>query len=138
MKFLHCILFFLSLVSFHISLAQQGENPLPFVYEEPKFDTAPQFPGGAAALKKYFADSIRYPESVKGKNISGGVYLKFMVATDGSINSITPINGIPGAPELVKESVRLINAMPPWIPASKNGKPVEAEYYLSIPFFRKN
>ena len=130
-------LFFLILFSFHFSFAQLGENPLPFINEEPKFDTAPQFHGGSEALYKYFSDSVRYPESTKTKNFSGAVYLKFMVDTNGAIHNITPINGIPGVPELVKESLRLIEAMPPWIPASKGGKPVEAEYYLSIPFHNK-
>ncbi len=130
-------LFFIFILITKSSFSQSGENPLPFVYEEPKHDTAPQFPGGTTAMMKYFADSIQYPEPERSKGLEGGVYLKFIVSEEGKIIGVTPINGVPGAPNFVKESIRLMYAMPSWIPAKKNGKPVEAEYNLSVPFTLK-
>lgn len=117
-----------------ISFAQHGEHPLPFVPQEPKYDTAPRFPGGSYAMMKYFDDSIRYPEPERTKFIQGNVMVKFFVTKEGRIIDVQLVNGVPGGPNLARESVRIIQSMPIWIPASKNGKAVDAEYTLSVPF----
>ncbi len=117
-----------------IGLAQEGENPLPYVMPEPAYDTAPQYPNGTVAMMKFFADSIRYPEPEKSKGLQGNVSLKFIVDSSGAVTHVQLINGVPYAPNLAAEAVRSMYSMPKWIPASKNGKPVQAEYYLSIPF----
>lgn len=132
------LLLSLLISTINFSFAQDGENPLPFVPHEPLFDTAPCFPGGPPALMKYFEDSIRYPEPEKTKGIQGNVYMKFNVTQEGKITDVKSVNGVPGGPNLAKEAECLLHTMPLWIPANKNGKPVEAEYTLSIPFKLKN
>ena len=114
--------------------AQEGENPLPWNMPEPAYDTAPQYPGGSNAMLQFFADSVRYPEPEKSKGLQGGVSLKFIVDTSGAVTNVQLINGVPYAPNLAKEAVRLMYIMPHWIPATKNSKPVEAEYFLGVPF----
>lgn len=117
-----------------IGLSQEGESPLPYVSKEPVFDTAPKFPGGTRALEQYFVDSIRYSAEELEKGKQGEVIMKFTVDKKGKLKQMKAINGIPGAPNFVKESVRLLETMPLWKPATKNGKPVETEYVLCIPF----
>lgn len=136
MKKLLLLSLLISIINF--SFAQDGENPLPFVQHEPLFDTAPRFPGGPHALMKYVEDSVRYPEPEKTKGIQGNVYMKFDVTTEGKIINVKAVNGVPGGPNLVKEAERLLQTMPLWLPANKNGNNVEAEYTLSIPFNLKN
>lgn len=116
-----------------ISVAQD-ENPLPYVQKESKFDTAPCFPGGSKAMMKYFEDNINYPEPEKTKYIQGNVLIKFDVTKKGNIMNVQGLNGVPGGPNLIKEAVRVIQSMPLWIPAVKDGKPVDSEYVLSVPF----
>jgi TonB family protein len=117
---------------------QNGENPLPFVYEEPKFDTAPQFPGGSNVLINYLQESIIYPQHELEKKIEGNVLLKFMVSEKGDVYNVQVLNGVPGGANLAAEAKRVISQMPKWIPARKNGKNVEAEYILSVPFYINN
>ncbi|MDP1744209.1 MAG: energy transducer TonB [Bacteroidota bacterium] len=136
MKKYFLLIIFISILK--ISFAQNGEHPLPFVQQEPKYDTAPRFPGGSHAMMKYLDDSIRYPEPERTKFIQGNVMVKFSVTKEGRIIDVQLVNGVPGGPNLARESVRIIQSMPTWIPASKNGKPVEAEYNLSVPFKIKN
>jgi TonB family protein len=128
------VLLFIFVVLVKVSSAQEGENPLPFIQQEPKFDTAPRYPGGTESIIKYFQDSIRYPEPEKTKRIQGDVSVKFVVTRKGKIKNVELVNGVPGGPNLAKEAVRLIQYMPLWEPANKNGKPVDAESYLSVPF----
>gem|GEM_PF-3407557 len=116
------------------SFAQEGENPLPWNMPELAYDTAPQYRGGSNAMLQFFADSVRYPEPEKSKGLQGSVSLKFIVDTSGAVTNVQLINGVPYAPNLAKEAVRLMYSMPHWIPATKNGKRVEAEYFLSVPF----
>ena len=133
MKTIHLLFFFVLFVN--NSFAQEdGENPLPYVAQEPKYDTAPRFPGGTKMMMNYFEKNSRYPEPEKFKKIQGQVSVKFEVDKNGKIKNIKVLNGIAGAPNMAKEAVRLIQQMPLWIPASKNGKPIKAEYFLSIPF----
>jgi periplasmic protein TonB len=117
-----------------ICIGQEGENPLPWSPPEPAYDIAPQFPGGPDALNKYFSDSIQYPEPEKSKGIQGYVMLKFEVSKKGEIINVQPVNGVPGGPNLVKEAIRVMLMMPKWIPATKNGKRVQAEYHINVPF----
>ncbi|MEO8150086.1 MAG: energy transducer TonB [Bacteroidia bacterium] len=125
---------FILILFIQISFAQEEENPLPYKFEEPKFDTAPRYPGGENAMFKYFADNIKYPEPEKSKGLEGSVSLKFIVIKEGKITKVEALNGTPGAPNFVKEAIRVLENMPFWIPATKKGKPVDAEYYLTVPF----
>ncbi len=133
MKTIYLLFFFISFAN--SSFAQEdGENPLPFIAQESKFDTAPRFPGGTKMMMNYFEKNMRYPEPEKFKKIQGQVSLKFEVDKNGKIKNIKVLNGVAGGPNLAKEAVRLIQNMPLWIPANKNAKPVKSEYFLSIPF----
>ena len=114
--------------------SQEGENPLPYAHVESNFDVSPQYPGGSKAMLKYFEDSVRYPEPEKTKGLQGNVYLKCIITKKGIITKVEATNGIPYAPNLVKEGIRLIQAMPKWKPATKKGKAVDAEYNLSVSF----
>jgi len=131
MKF--SLLLFLLLIPVYFTFAQ-GENPLPWEPKEPQYDVAPQFPGGSDAMMNFLRDSTRYPEPEKSKNVQGYVMTSFKVNKKGKITDIRIVNGVPGGANLAKEAKRLLEIMPHWIPATKNGKRVVADYNLSIPF----
>jgi protein TonB len=114
--------------------SQGEENPLPWDPPEPVYDTAPRFPGGAEALNKFFADNIQYPEYERSKGIQGNVLVKFTVTKKGKLINIRIVNGVPGGPNLATESVRILEIMPQWLPATKRKRRVEAEHWLSVPF----
>ena len=92
----------------------------------------PEFPGGMAALMRYLATHIRYPEEAKAKNCSGTVYLNFVVEGNGTISHIKVLRGV--CPSLDKEAVRVVEQMPPWVPGYNNGKPVSVSFNIPVKF----
>ena len=127
-----CAFMVINLITNHIYA--QEENALPFVQKESVYDVAPQFPGGPDSLNAYIRSNLKYPPSLKDKMPEGDVALKFIITKKGKIKDVTPLNGVPGAPEFVPEAIRLVLLMPPWNPAMKKGKSVETEHFLNIPF----
>lgn len=95
-------------------------------------DVEPQFPGGTAALQQYLADNINYPEQAKAEGIEGRVMVRFTIAEDGAIYNVEVARGIGGGCD--EEAVRVVKAMPKWIPTYDDGKAVAVSYVLPISF----
>ena len=92
----------------------------------------PSFPGGDEALGKYLSENTRYPEIARENGVEGIVVVGFMVMPDGSLRSVQVVTFID--PDLEREAVRVVTTMPAWIPAEKNGTPIEAPSKVSVPF----
>jgi len=91
-----------------------------------------QFPGGENALFKYLLTNITYPKEASDSGISGKVYVRFVVETNGTITGIEVLRGV--HPLLDKEALRVVKSMPNWSPAKQNGKAVRVYYTLPINF----
>ncbi len=91
-----------------------------------------EFPGGEIALRKYIGLSVMYPILAQENGIKGRVYVSFTVAIDGKIKDVKIARGIHEL--LDAESLRVVNAMPVWTPASIDGIPVEVSYTIPITF----
>lgn len=92
----------------------------------------PSFPGGDSALEKYISSNLSYPAYAKENGVEGVVTVGFTVGTDGSISNAKILKMVD--PDLEKEALRLINAMPSWEPAEKDGSPIEAPAQVNVPF----
>jgi periplasmic protein TonB len=92
----------------------------------------PEFPTGEVALFKYLRDSLRYPQVALDSGIEGKVYIRFAVDTTGELTHIEVRKGLGGGCN--EEVVRLIRAMPRWIPGRQQGKLVKVFYTLPIKF----
>ncbi len=92
----------------------------------------PTYPGGEAALYKYIAENIHYPEQAKADGVEGKVYVRFIVTEDGSVVNAYVARGVGG--ECDEEALRVIKSMPKWIPATYEGKHVAVEYVVPINF----
>lgn len=90
------------------------------------------FPGGDAALQKYIAENLKYPEQAMRNGIEGNVPLQFIVKTDGTITSVKVMRMID--PDLEAEAIRLVKSMPAWTPATANGQPEESVATLNVEF----
>lgn len=91
----------------------------------------PEFPGGTAEMYKYINSKIKYPPAAQRANISGRVFVKFVVEKDGSIGQIDVLKGIGfGCDE---EAIRVIKSMPKWNPGRQNGKNVRV--FFTMPVF---
>jgi len=92
----------------------------------------PAFPGGNAALLKYIADKIIYPENVKKEKIDGRVNCQFVVNTDGSVSDVIVLRSL--HPELDKEAVRVLSALPKFKPGKDKGEVVRVRYSVPVRF----
>ena len=92
----------------------------------------PEFPGGETALQKFLAENIQYPEISKENGVEGIVEVGFLVEVNGSLKDIKVLKYVD--PDLEKEALRVVSMMPAWIPAEKDGNPVEAPAQVGVPF----
>lgn len=92
----------------------------------------PEFPGGQAALMKYFSDNVRYPVIAAENGIQGRVICNFTVWKDGTIRDIQVVRGIDKS--LDREAIRLIENMPKWNPGEQRGKAVSCKFTVPVMF----
>lgn len=127
--------------------AQVDENtqnieitPVQFEEEEEVEETTiftvvendPEFPGGMEALYKYLAQNIKYPQLARDNNITGKVYVTFVVERDGSIANPKVLRDIGGG--CGAEAIRVIKSMPKWTPGKQRGKAVRVQFNLPVNF----
>lgn len=114
-------------------------SELPEKYEEEEVffreEIMPSFPGGDSALSEFLKETIKYPPSAKWAGTQGRVDVSFIVGKDGSITDVKVLRGV--SPEIDKETIRVINSMPPWKPGSNNGHPVDVRFVMPV-YFRLN
>ena len=92
----------------------------------------PTFPGGMSALMQYLSKNIKYPPVAEENGIQGRVICTFVVERDGSVSDIRIAKGVD--PSLDKEAIRVVSAMPKWIPGRQNGQSVRVKYTLPVTF----
>jgi len=116
-------------VEFDITLEEEETDDAPvfFIVEE-----MPQFPGGDTELRKYIAQSVKYPVIAQENGIQGRVYVQFVVGTDGGVTQVKVARGVD--PNLDKEAIRVVESMPKWKPGKQRGKAVKVSYTVPINF----
>ena len=95
-------------------------------------ETFPEFPGGQSALFKYLAENVKFPKSEQAKDVDARVITTFTVEKDGSITGAKIAKSQGEAFD--QEALRVINAMPKWVPGTRNGKAVSVKYTMPIRF----
>ena len=93
-------------------------------------DENPHFPGGNGAMLDWLSKNIHYTSGCA--SIHGRVVVSFFVEPDGSLSDIELVQKVD--PELDNEVLRVVKAMPKWIPVVHNGKAIRAKYTLPITF----
>lgn len=106
----------------------EEEQPMNIAMVEQK----PQFPGGESEMYKWLGANIVYPPAAAEEGVSGRVVVEFVVGKDGSITNVRVVR--PRHPALDKEALRVVKAMPKWIPGRNNGQPVKVTYTLPVTF----
>jgi len=90
----------------------------------------PEFIGGQAKMYQFLGENIKYPQAAQRANVSGRVFVKFIVEDDGSIGDVEVMKGIGfGCDE---EAIRVVKSMPRWKPGVQNGKNVRVYYNMPI------
>ena len=92
----------------------------------------PEYPGGLDELGRFIAKNLRYPSPAARGRVQGRVFVQFVVSETGEIRDTRILKGIGfGCDE---EALRVMQAMPLWLPGKQNGKPVAVQYNLPINF----
>jgi TonB family protein len=91
----------------------------------------PEFIGGAEALFRFLSNNIKYPAYARERSIEGTVYVKFVIATDGSVVDIEVKKGVNG---LDNESMRVVGLMPKWTVGKLDGEKTRVSYTLPVKF----
>lgn len=102
------------------------------IFAQPIFcqcDEEPYFKGGEDKLKKFILKSSNYPINENGQNSVG---VGFLVTKSGMLEDIEI--GCANTGYYKREALRIVEKMPAWIPAKKNGKNIECKHYMSIDF----
>ena len=110
--------------------AKQDENGNYIIVEE-----MPQFKGGIDALFKYLGENVKYPPEAKNQEISGKVFISFIVDKKGKIKDVKVVRGVD--PLLDNEALRVVSTMPKWKAGKHQGKKVNVLYNLPISFVLK-
>ncbi len=106
---------------------EEAEEEVFLVVEED-----PEFPGGLDALSKFIADNIKYPQLAKENNITGRVFVSFVVEKDGRVGQVKILRDIGGG--CGNEAVRVVKMMPKWKPGKQRGKAVRTQFNLPVNF----
>lgn len=97
------------------------------VYNFSNIDVKPDFPAGMQEFYKFIGKNYNIPNV---KNLSGKVYMTFVVEIDGKLGDIKIIRDIGyGTGE---EAIRVLSQCPNWIPGELAGEKVRVLYALPI------
>jgi TonB family protein len=107
--------------------------------QEKKYTTQveqmPEFPGGSEKLFEYLKKNVKYPLEAKKNNITGKVFVQFVVVSDGTITDIKIAKSVDSI--IDNEAIRVIKNMPNWRPGKNNGVPVNTQMTIPINFALK-
>ena len=102
------------------------------VYDFVSLEQQPTFPGGMNKFYDYLAKEAKYPAEAQKNNITGKVFLSFIVEKDGKLNDIKVDRGLGHG--LDEEAVRLIKNSPNWVAGIQQGEKVRVKYNIPISF----
>lgn len=132
------LLFTVSVVSYAQTSPAPTERTYPITADTSKgkvyvaVQIQPSFPGGEAAYADFLKKNIKYPTEAKQRDVTGRVFLQFIVEMDGSLSNIVTLRD-PGY-GLGAEAVRVMKLSPKWKPGSQNGRLVRVQFTVPINF----
>lgn len=101
------------------------------IHDPEKIELA-QFKGGPAALQQYVTKHLIYPDCARQSALEGSVTVSFFVLADGAICNPKVEQSLSEACDLA--ALQLIENMPGWQPANKNGEAMHSRIKMKIWF----
>lgn len=93
----------------------------------------PEFNGGdVRKFSEYISETLKYPEDAKKKNITGKVFVSFIVNKEGSVEKVKILRGV--NPVLNKEAISVVKNSPKWKPGKHRGENVKVSFIVPINF----
>ena len=95
-------------------------------------ENMPEFPGGDLGLMKYIQKNVKYPAIAKEYNITGKVYVSFIVDKSGSVTNAKIVREVDK--NLDAEALRVVKSLPKYKPGKQRGKAVRVMFTIPINF----
>ena len=112
---------------------EEIEEDQPFV----KVEEMPSFQGGdIQTFRNWVQSKVRYPQIAQENNISGRVFLMFVVERDGTLTNIQVLQTPDSS--LSDEAIRVLKTSPKWKPGKQRNQTVRVKYTLPIDFRIQN
>jgi TonB family protein len=116
------------------------QSPMAAVGQMPRFPGCEASDLGAKAREKcaaqkmigFLRSELRYPEGARKQEVEGMVVVEFTVGRDGAVRSPKVIQSL--SPDCDAEALRVVLAMPKWVPGQKEGEPVAVTMKLPFKF----
>ncbi len=83
-------------------------------------------------IAKHFRKEIKYPAFARDNQITGKVYVSFVVNRKGKVTQVKAINKVHSS--LEQEAMRIVEALPDFIPALHKGQKVSMLYRVPVVF----
>jgi protein TonB len=108
--------------------AIEVEEEVFIIVEEPA-----TFQGGDLnSFRDWVQKNLKYPPVAAENGISGKVYVQFAVNSKGEVVDVKILRSVD--PSLDKESIRVIQSSPTWIPAKQGGRNVKQQFVIPLSF----
>jgi protein TonB len=98
-----------------------------------KAEVMPEYPGGDKAWMAYLNKNLHYPMDAISNEISGTIWVQFIVKSDSTVSDVQAFSGPTGG-GLREEAVRVIKESGKWAPALQNGRVVKCYAKRPIKF----
>lgn len=108
----------------------QNEKSTDVVYTI--VETMPVFPGGDQGVLDFVVKHMEYPAEAKNKNITGKVFVSYVVNKKGKVTDVKVVRG--AHPLLDKAAVECIKKLKGYKPGTQKGKPVSVQFTIPINF----
>nr|WP_236023438.1 energy transducer TonB [Chitinophaga chungangae] len=117
-------------------MTEYSEDSSEVRYPDPilvRLPYKPWFPGGKAGLAKYFETNLQYPEEARKNNVEGRIKVSLIVTEKGKVKDIETTGEHIGF-GLEEEAIRLVRAMPDWVPGRQGGRAVKVKMTVPVDF----
>lgn len=99
-------------------------------YTAASVDEAAAYPGGLKAMMRFLQQHLRHPEDAYDMPLR--IRIQFVVAEDGRVGDFKVVQS--GGEKIDLEVIRVLQKMPRWKPAKKNGRAVAMYFIQPVSF----
>ena len=105
-------------------------------------ETADIYRCSSIAIMEHIGGLVNYPADALEAEVSGTVYVMFIIEKDGSLNNVQVMRSIRVDDDLLSDAVALLEAealkavssLPDFRPGTEGGEPVRVEYVVPVKF----
>ena len=105
-------------------------------------ETADIYRCSSIAIMEHIGGLVNYPADALEAEVSGTVYVMFIIEKDGSLNNVQVMRSIRVDDDLLSDAVALLEAealkavssLPDFRPGTEGGDPVRVEYVVPVKF----